>query len=158
MKTDGMNRMDALKLLALDEEDLGVVSAHVQDAVFKVAGTAYDARRRQFTLVVNRFVWEKAEGKRRSFERRRAVLLFKCVSAVRSLGFDRTDMEAVLDLLALRFDVKGRGRTARSSSCSRARHRSRSMWSASRCSLPIPAAPGRRHSSRATPRAPEHSD
>jgi hypothetical protein len=109
MKTDGMNRMDALKLLALDEEDLGVVSAHVQDAVFKVAGTAYDARRRQFTLVVNRFVWEKAEGKRRSFERRRAVLLFKCVSAVRSLGFDRTDMEAVLDLLALRFDVKGEG-------------------------------------------------
>ncbi len=42
--------MDALKLLALDEEDLGVVSAHVQDAVFKVAGIAYDARRRQFTL------------------------------------------------------------------------------------------------------------
>jgi hypothetical protein len=109
MKTDGMNRMDALKLLALDEEDLGVVSAHVQDAVFKVAGIAYDARRRQFTLVVNRFAWEKAEGKRRGFERRRAVLLFKCVSAVRSLGFDRTDMEAVLDLLALRFDVKGQG-------------------------------------------------
>ncbi len=30
--------MDALKLLALDGEDLGVVSAHVQDAVFKVGG------------------------------------------------------------------------------------------------------------------------
>ncbi|WP_026618206.1 hypothetical protein M728_000226 [Ensifer sp. WSM1721] len=101
--------MDALKLLALDEEDLGVVSAHVQDAVFKVAGISYDPRHRQFSLVINRFVWEKADRRRRSFERRRAVLLFKCVTAVRSLGFDRTDMEAVLDLLALRFSVRGEG-------------------------------------------------
>lgn len=101
--------MEALKLLALDEEDLGVVSAHVQDAVFKVAGIHYDARRGQFSLVVNRFVWENADGKRRGFERRRAVLLFKRVTAVRSLGFDRKDTEAVLDLLASRFSVRGEG-------------------------------------------------
>ncbi|ASY67671.1 hypothetical protein SF83666_c02260 [Sinorhizobium fredii CCBAU 83666] len=104
-----MDRMDALKLLALDEEDLGVISAHVQDAVFKVAGIHYDARRRQFSLVINRFVWETAEGKRKNFERRRALLSFKCVTAVRSLGFDRADMEAVLDLLAVQFLVKGEG-------------------------------------------------
>ncbi|WEX88163.1 DUF2948 family protein [Sinorhizobium garamanticum] len=101
--------MDALKLLALDEEDLGVVSAHVQDAVFKVAGISYDPRRGQLFLVINRFVWENADGKRRSFERRRAVLSFKRVVAVRSLGFDRGDAEAVLDLLALRFSIKGEG-------------------------------------------------
>ncbi len=101
--------MDALKLLALDEEDLGVVSAHVQDAVFKVAGTLFDLRRGQFSLVINRFVWETAEGRRRSFERRRSVLLFKRVTAVRSLGFDRNDTETVLDLLALRFAQKGDG-------------------------------------------------
>ncbi|MCA1403865.1 DUF2948 family protein [Ensifer sp. IC3342] len=101
--------MDALKLLALDEEDLGVVSAHVQDAVFKVAGISYDARRGQLFLVINRFVWENADGKRRSFERRRAVLSFKRVVAVRSLGFDRGNAEAVLDLLALRFSIKGEG-------------------------------------------------
>ncbi|WP_331373254.1 DUF2948 family protein [Sinorhizobium chiapasense] len=101
--------MDALKLLALDEEDLGVVSAYVQDAVFKVAGISYDARRGQLSVVINRFVWENAEGKRRGFERRRAVLSFKRVVAVRSLGFDRGDADAVLDLLALRFSVKGEG-------------------------------------------------
>ncbi|NRP71729.1 hypothetical protein ILFOPFJJ_02618 [Ensifer psoraleae] len=101
--------MDALKLLALDEEDLGVVSAHVQDAVFKVAGISYDARRGQLFLVINRFVWENTEGKRRNFERRRAVLSFKRVIAVRSIGFDRADAEAVLDLLALRFSVKDEG-------------------------------------------------
>lgn len=101
--------MDALKLLALDEEDLGVVSAHVQDAVFKVAGILFDARRSQFSLVINRFVWENADGKRKSFERRRAVLLFKRVAAVRSLGVDRNDMDAVLDLLAVRFSVNGEG-------------------------------------------------
>lgn len=104
-----MDRMDALKLLALDEEDLAVVSAHVQDAVFKVGGLSYDARRHHFCVVINRFVWEKAEGKRRNFERRRAVLLFKCVSAVRSVGFDRADPEAVLDLLALSFSRKAEG-------------------------------------------------
>lgn len=69
----GMDGMNGLKLLALDEEDLAVVSAHVQDAVFKVSGLEYDARRKQFSLIVNRFVWETADGKRRSFERRRAL-------------------------------------------------------------------------------------
>lgn len=101
--------MDGLKLLALDEEDLAVVSAHVQDAVFKVSGLEYDARRKQFSLSVNRFVWEMADGKRRSFERRRAVLLFKRVGAVRSLGFDRGNGEAVLDLLAVTFAGAGEG-------------------------------------------------
>ncbi|MCA1489326.1 DUF2948 family protein [Ensifer sp. NBAIM29] len=101
--------MDALKLLALDEEDLGVVSAHVQDAVFKVGGIVYDPRHGQFSLVINRFVWEKVAGGRRSFERRRSVLLFKRITAVRSLGFDRNDAETVLDLLALRFSQKEEG-------------------------------------------------
>jgi len=101
--------MTGLKLLALDEEDLAVVSAHVQDAVFKVSGLEYDARRKQFSLIVNRFVWETADGKRRSFERRRAALLFKRVNAVRSVGFDRRDGEAVLDLLTLKFALQGEG-------------------------------------------------
>lgn len=105
----GMDGMNGLKLLALDEEDLAVVSAHVQDAVFKVSGLEYDARRKQFSLIVNRFVWETADGKRRSFERRRALLLFKQVNAVRSVGFDRRDAEAVLDLLTLKFSLRGEG-------------------------------------------------
>ena len=101
--------MDSLKLLALDADDLSVVSTHLQDAVFKTEGLSWDARRHVFSVVVNRFVWEKAVGRGRTFERRRAVVAFKRVNAVRSIGIDRKDSEAVFSLLALRFEPKGEG-------------------------------------------------
>jgi hypothetical protein len=104
-----MDGMDALKLMGLDQEDLAIVSAHVQDAVFKVSGLAYAPRSRQLSLVINRFVWETAEGRGKSFERRRSVLLFKRVNAVRSIGFDRGDGEQVLSLLAIQFEQNGEG-------------------------------------------------
>jgi hypothetical protein len=90
--------MDSLKLLALDAEDLSVVSAHLQDAVFKTDGLDYDARHHIFSVVVNRFAWENAGGRRKTFERRRAVIAFKRVNAVRSLGIDRKDADAVLSV------------------------------------------------------------
>lgn len=101
--------MDSLKLLALDAEDLAVVSAHVQDAVFKVEGLSFDARRRVFSVVVNRFAWETADARGKRFERRRAVIAFKRVAAVRSIGIDRRKDDAVFSLLALRFTPKGEG-------------------------------------------------
>ncbi len=101
--------MDSLKLLALDTEDLSVISAHLQDAVFKTDGLAYDARHQVFSVVVNRFVWEKASERGKSFERRRAVVAFKRVTAVRSLGIDRKDKEAVFSLLAVSFAQKDEG-------------------------------------------------
>ena len=101
--------MDSLKLLALDTEDLSVISAHLQDAVFKTDGLAYDARHQVFSVVVNRFVWEKASERGKSFERRRAVAGFKRVIAVRSLGIDRKDKEAVFSLLAVNFAQNGEG-------------------------------------------------
>ena len=104
-----MNGMDALKLMALDQEDLEIVSAHVQDAVFKVSGLDYAPRSKQLSLVINRFVWETAEGRGKSFERRRSLLAFKRVSAVRSIGFDRKDDETVLSLLAIQFEPNGEG-------------------------------------------------
>lgn len=101
--------MTDLKLVALDDEDLAVVSAHMQDSVFKVGDIDWSPRDAQFALAVNRFVWEGAERKRRGFERRRAALVFKRVLAVRSLGIDRGKRDEVLSLLALRFERKGEG-------------------------------------------------
>ncbi|MBB4216348.1 hypothetical protein CO662_30645 [Rhizobium anhuiense] len=101
--------MTDLKLVALDDEDLAVVSAHMQDSVFKVGDIDWSPRDAQFALAVNRFVWEGAERKRRGFERRRAALVFKRVLAVRSLGIDRGKRDEVLSLLALRFEPKGEG-------------------------------------------------
>ncbi|NKM53758.1 hypothetical protein CO665_28295 [Rhizobium anhuiense] len=101
--------MTDLKLIALDDEDLAVVSAHMQDSVFKVGDIDWSPRDAQFALAVNRFVWEGAERKRRGFERRRAAVVFKRVLAVRSLGIDRGKRDEVLSLLALRFEPKGEG-------------------------------------------------
>ncbi|ARM86961.1 hypothetical protein RHEC894_CH00617 [Rhizobium sp. CIAT894] len=101
--------MTDLKLVALDDEDLAVISAHMQDSVFKVGDIDWSPRDAQFALAVNRFVWEGAERKRKGFERRRAALVFKRVLAVRSLGIDRGKRDEVLSLLALRFERKGEG-------------------------------------------------
>ncbi|PDS33377.1 DUF2948 family protein [Rhizobium phaseoli] len=101
--------MTDLKLVALDDEDLAIISAHMQDSVFKVGDIDWSPSEAQFALAANRFVWEGAGRKRRGFERRRAALVFKRVLAVRSLGIDRTKRDEVLSLLALRFEKKGEG-------------------------------------------------
>ncbi len=105
--------MTDLKLLALDTDDLSIISAHMQDAVFKAGDLSFAPRPGLFSLTVNRFVWEKADramsGPDKSYERHRAVLGFKRVSAVRSIGFDRKGADEVLSLLAIRFVAKGEG-------------------------------------------------
>lgn len=96
--------MDALKLVALDEEDLKIVSAHTQDAVMKVADLEYFARDKRFVAAMNRFAWEESSGffKRRN-ERRRSVLHFESVQGVKTTGIVRDNPDEVLSLLAVRF-------------------------------------------------------
>ena len=101
--------MTDLKLLALDNDDLAIISAHMQDAVFKVGDLSFSARSCLFSLAANRFVWEKAARAAKSFERRRAALSFKRVEAVRSIGFDRNRTDEVMSLLAIRYVPKGEG-------------------------------------------------
>ena len=97
---------DRLKLAAFDDEDLAVISAHVQDAVLKVGDMVYLPREKRFAIAMNRFIWEGAEsGRRRTFERRRAALSFDRVLKVRASKIDRSRPDAVLELLAVRFDV-----------------------------------------------------
>lgn len=93
--------MDKLKLVSLDSEDLAVVSAHLQDAVVKVADMAWLAREQRFALVCNRFDWEGAiEGQRR---RRRTGLHFGRVLKVQHRLPDTTP-DSVLNLLAVTFE------------------------------------------------------
>lgn len=96
--------MPDLKLLALDAEDLAVVSAHVQDAVLKIGDIHWRADEKRLVLAVNRFVWESAgEKSRRLFERRRAALRFDRVTRVQATRIPRDAADTVLELLALRF-------------------------------------------------------
>jgi hypothetical protein len=99
--------MDTLKLIALDEEDLQILSAHLQDSVLKVDDVEYLAAEKKLVLGVNRFVWEQAvDGKRRrTFERRRTALLFDRVRNVKATGIDRRHGDDILSLLAIHFIV-----------------------------------------------------
>ena len=63
--------MTDLKLLALDTEDLEVISAHVQDAVVRVADMGYARGDRRFALLMNRFDWESGQGRRDKGVRKR---------------------------------------------------------------------------------------
>ena len=104
--------MPDLKLIALDAEDLSVISAHLQDAVVRVVDMAYVPGEKRFALIANRFDWEKALKKgrkaddRKSIERRRSALRFERVMTARVHGLDLTDKRAALALLAITFEPK----------------------------------------------------
>lgn len=95
-----------LHLVAQDGEDLKVISTLVQDAVLPVTELAFDARRRRFALLLNRFRWEdrtEAERVGRAYERVRSILVVEDVRKVQTMGFDRADMDLVLSLLSMDF-------------------------------------------------------
>jgi hypothetical protein len=96
--------MQPLRLVALDEQDLQIVSAHVQDAVTKVGEIQFSATDKQLVIPLNRYAWEK---KRRLFsrrgERRRSVLHFNRVLSARASGIDQARKNDVLSLLAIEF-------------------------------------------------------
>ncbi|GGF53573.1 hypothetical protein GCM10007301_11270 [Azorhizobium oxalatiphilum] len=94
--------MDELKLFALDDEDLAVISTHLQDAVVKVGDMGFVPKSQRFALLLNRFDWDqKADGG--TFVRRRSGLHFERVRNVKVRGFDLKAQEQVLNLLAITF-------------------------------------------------------
>lgn len=99
---DGVER--PLRLIAEDADDLRVLSSLVQDSVFPVGEMKWQASKRRFALLINRFRWEDATRKRqrdRAFERVRSVLAFDDVTKVSTQGVDRTDPEVIMSLLAI---------------------------------------------------------
>ena len=95
--------MDRLKLIAMDADDLSVISAYCQDAVLKSGDIEYFPAEGRLVVAMNRFVWETSLGKKKLFERRRSVLHFARVTKVSALGIDRRKKDQVLSLLAVTF-------------------------------------------------------
>ncbi len=94
-----------LKLVALDNEDLAIVSAHCQDAILRVGDIIWSPAKNRFAVAMNRFAWEVAtDGKRsRSFERRRTALHFDRVLGVKAASIDRGAPNRILELLAVNY-------------------------------------------------------
>jgi hypothetical protein len=101
-----------LAVIAQEAEDLPILSALLQDAVFPLRELAYVRLRRRFAILLSRFRWEdrvRAEGQGRSYERVQSLLVIHDVMAVRSTGFDPSTKEAVLCVLALTFAPSAEG-------------------------------------------------
>lgn len=94
--------METLKLLALDDEDLAIISAHLQDAVIKMGDMGFLPRNQRFALVLNRFDWDQKVATGETV-RRRAGLHFDRVLAVKCRGLEDGQREGVLNLLAITF-------------------------------------------------------
>lgn len=92
--------MPDLKLMALDTEDLDIISATTQDAVIRVGDMGYAKADQRFALLMNRFAWEEASKVR---QRKRAALHFDRVRDVKVSGIDTNAVDGVLELLAIRF-------------------------------------------------------
>jgi hypothetical protein len=98
---------EPLRLVAQDADDLQVISTLVQDAVLPVTELKFDAKRRRFAILLNRFRWEdrvEAERVGRAYERVRSVLVVEDVRKVQSFGFDRTEKDLVLSVLSMLFE------------------------------------------------------
>jgi hypothetical protein len=98
--------MTPLKLIALDSDDLQVLSAHMQDAVFRVADMTYVKAERRFAAVGNRFDWTSvgADAAAQSdVLRRRTGLRLERVQKAEVSNLNLTSKDTVLSLLAIEF-------------------------------------------------------
>ena len=91
-----------LKLIAKTEEDLKVLSAHLQDSIVKTSGIAMLEKNRIFLMQLNRFMWEDVEkGVFRKNKRIRTILKFENVIKVTSKNVNQKKNDRFLDFLAI---------------------------------------------------------
>ncbi len=103
--------MEPVKFVALDRDDLEVVSAHLQDATVKVADVVWRPQEKRLVVGLNRFDWLAADGTRPELRRCRSALRFDRVTCCKCRNVDPAGKNAVLNLLAVEFsedDCAGR--------------------------------------------------
>jgi len=93
---------EGLRLIAEDEDDLAIISAHLQDAVMRIGDLAYLPMSRRFAAFLNRYCWEGC-GDDQLGERTRSGLHFNNVLKVQAMNVRQSNPDAVVELLALRF-------------------------------------------------------
>ena len=91
-----------LKLIARTEEDLRVVSAHLQDSIASISDVANLKKNNIFLMQLNRFMWEDVEkGVFRKNKRIRTILKFENVLSGLSKNIDQRKSDKFLDFLAI---------------------------------------------------------
>ena len=101
----------ALRLTAVDQEGLRVLSACLQDALTRVAEMTWQRKERRFVLTANRYMWEAdrddaGQKQKGSLHYRiRTGVHFDGVLGVQSQGLMQDDREGWVSLLSV--EVEG---------------------------------------------------
>jgi Protein of unknown function (DUF2948) len=96
--------MEPVKFIALDKDDLDVVSTHLQDALVKVADILWRPQEKRLIVALDRFDWPSAECCARPELRRcRSALRFERVNCCKCRHVNPAGKDAVLNLLAVEF-------------------------------------------------------
>lgn len=96
-----------LKLVALDQDDLKILSAHLQDAVLRISDMAYKPSEKRFAAVLSRFDWLAAEGchgDQSVLRRCRCALRFDRVRRAQVQKIHPGEPMAVAELLAVTYE------------------------------------------------------
>ena len=92
-----------LKLIALDADDLAVISAHVQDARVQAADIIWRQGEKRLVVGMNRLDWEQTLSGETSPRRLIAALRFDRVLSCKSRNIDLGAPETALELLGIEF-------------------------------------------------------
>ena len=91
-----------LKLIARTDDDLRVISAHLQDSILDIKDIAHLKKNKIFLMQINRFMWEDVEkGVFRKNKWIRTVLKFDNVIEVNSKNISQKSSDNFLDFLAI---------------------------------------------------------
>ena len=91
-----------LKLIARTDEDLRIISAHLQDSIAGTDNIANLRKNKIFLMQLNRFMWEDVEkGVFRKNKRIRTILKFDNVMEVNSKNISQNSKDKFLDFLAI---------------------------------------------------------
>ena len=95
-----------LKLIARTEEDLSVVSAHLQDSIASISDIGNLKKNKIFLMQLNRFMWEDVEnGVFRKNKRIRTILKFENILEVQSKNINQYKRDKFLDFLAIESSI-----------------------------------------------------
>jgi Protein of unknown function (DUF2948) len=92
-----------LKLIALDADDLAVISAHVQDARVQTSDIIWRQGEKRLVVGMNRLDWEQTLAGETSPRRLIAALRFDRVLACKSRNIDMQAPETMLELVGIEF-------------------------------------------------------
>ena len=91
------------KLIALDADDLAVISAHVQDAAVQVADIIWRQSEKRLVIGMSRIDWDQSIEGEVTPRRLLAALRFDRVLACKSRDIDLAAADAGLELLGIEF-------------------------------------------------------